>query len=101
MYTKQITRPSLSMKVELESKDLIVGHVYKGKNPRKTGSFLEPVWNDREVVWIGIMEVQYDGPTVKTGQKFPRVSIEKFLGWASEDITDQMIDLDGNWRPIE
>ena len=41
--------------------------------------------------------VQYDSPTIHTGRKYPQVSIEKFLNWAKEDVTNKMPSGD-EWR---
>lgn len=76
--------------------ELIRGHVYKAKKPRKVGVF-DPLWDDRQILWVGLDELQYDSPSVKIGKPYPRISIEKFLKWAGEDITAQM-PADREWR---
>jgi len=83
---------------ELKAEDLKVGRVFCAKRPSKTGSLVLPVWNDREIIWVGLFEVQYDGPTVKTGSRYKIITKEKFLSWAKSDITDEM-PKDGSWRP--
>jgi hypothetical protein len=75
---------------------LIAGHVYEAKTPRLAASgFI----NDRQIVWVGIEEVQYDGPTVRLGSRYPRVTHEQFREWAGRDITDEMPEED--WRGPE
>ena len=69
--------------------DLKVGHVYSAKRPARCGPWAE-LLNDRQVIWVGLMEVQYDSPTLANGRRYPRVSKEKFLAWAKADVTDQM-----------
>lgn len=85
------------MEISMNLDDLKVGHVYKAKRSRVVGSLVFPYWNDREIIWMGITDLQYDGPTVKTGQRFPKMDIKKFLEWAGEDVTHLMDD-DGSWR---
>lgn len=76
--------------------ELIVGHVYSAKRPNTHG-FNEPLLNDRQIVWIGIAEVQYDSPSVGFGRTYPKVSHDAFRRWAKEDITGQM-PANGEWR---
>lgn len=65
-----------------------VGRTYRGKSPGYTKGFV----NDRTVVWISnvLGELQYDGPAVGRGQRYPAVSIQDFTAWAAHDITDQL-----------
>lgn len=74
---------------------LIVGHVYEAKRQTAIGLFPRLV-NDRQIVWVGLMEVQYDSPTVAHGRKYPKVSHEAFRRWAARDVTDLMPK--GEWR---
>ena len=66
----------------LTEKDLKVGRTYRAKRYRE--------WfncnNDRNIVWMGNTTVQYNSDTVKIGQHYPRVDIEKFLRWAKEIV---------------
>ncbi|MGV6989623.1 hypothetical protein ACWA5Z_12170 [Testudinibacter sp. P80/BLE/0925] len=75
--------------------DLIVGHIYSAK--RKS---VDPfgLVNDRQILYIEkvLGTVQYDSPTVARGRHYPKVSIDKFLRWAKEDVTSQMPK--GEWR---
>lgn len=75
---------------------LIVGHTYEAKKPGRVGTMLDPLWNDRQILWIGVAEVQYDSPSVACGRRMPRVGIEQFRKWAGRDITDKMPK--GEWR---
>ncbi len=65
--------------------ELIPGHIYRAKRP--TRNYLQE-YNDRQIIWVGMIEVQYDSPTVANGRHYPRVSREKFLAWAGADVTE-------------
>ncbi|MCH0685638.1 hypothetical protein KVQ01_11465 [Escherichia coli] len=67
-----------------------VGRTYRAKKPRAAGLLFSPLVNDRTVIWVGFRELQYDGPSVKNGSHYPRVSIDKFLAWADRDVTDEL-----------
>ncbi len=84
---------------ELTREDLKVGHCYSAKRKNTTG-FMRYI-NDRQILYIGrdIIDgeyVQYDSPTVKNGSHYPKISVEKFLKWVKEDVTDKMPK--DNWR---
>jgi len=68
----------------LTKEDLQVGGVYRAKRYRE--------WfhhnNDRRIVWMGDTTVQYNSDTVKIGQHYPRIDIEKFLRWAKEKVDE-------------
>lgn len=66
---------------------LQVGRTYRAKKPAMAG-FREV--NDRTITWVGSCEVQYDGPSVAFGKHYPKVTKEKFLAWASHDVTDEL-----------
>lgn len=72
---------------ELKPEDIAYGKWYRGKRFKEIGIFGN-VNNDRMVVWISPdrKEVQYDGDTVKIGQRRPVVSMERFLKWAREEV---------------
>lgn len=70
--------------------ELKVGRTYRAKKPAKAGDWRNPQVNDRTIKWIGHEEIQYDGPSVAIGRKYPKVSREKFLAWAASDVTDQL-----------
>ena len=69
----------------LESKDLVVGKTYRAKKPKKSNLFSDDL-NDRTILWKGTTQVQFDGPEVKQGSKYPRLDIEKFLKWADKEV---------------
>lgn len=69
-----------------EREDLIVGHVYSMKVKRNCGGWL----NDKQIRWIGADYVQLDSPSVKPGQNYQNVKIDKFLKQIEADITDIM-----------
>ncbi|ELY5803530.1 hypothetical protein SNN69_002916 [Cronobacter sakazakii] len=75
--------------------ELKIGRCYRAKKPRPAGQFTTCV-NDRQIIHIGINTVQYDGPSVHAGRKYPTVSKEKFLEWASHDVTDELPP--GEWQ---
>lgn len=77
--------------------ELIVNHTYEAKRPKTVG-LIDPLVDDRMIVWIGMLEVQYDSPSVRFGQRLPKVSKEAFLRWAKRDITDEMPK--GEWRAV-
>lgn len=79
----------MSAAPELELK---VGRTYRAKRPAAAGDYLSPLVNDRTIVWLGMLEVQYDGPSVGFGRHYPKVSIEAFLKWAARDVTDELPD---------
>ena len=83
------------------SLELKVGRTYRAKKPRPAGGGLTAFVNDRTIMWIGSCELQYDGPSVKFGRHYPRVSIEEFRTWADRDVTDQLPEGDYATWPIK
>jgi len=73
-----------------EKLKLQVGRTYRAKKPAKAGDTWTPLINDRTITWVGSCEVHYDGPSVGFGKHYPKVTKEKFLAWASHDVTDQL-----------
>lgn len=73
-----------------EALKIQVGRAYRGKRPSNAGGLA----NDRTVIWIGVIEdaVQYDGPAVRDGARFPKVKHADFLRWADRDVTDELPD---------
>nr|WP_279077291.1 hypothetical protein [Hafnia alvei] len=65
---------------------LAAGRTYRAKKPRNAGWLV----NDRTVIYIGSDSLQYDGPSVKAGSKYPSVSKVKFIEWADRDVTDEL-----------
>lgn len=66
--------------------ELKVGRTYRAKRPANCRGY----FNDRTVLYIDIYDVQYDGPAVAIGRHYPRVTKEKFLSWADQDVTDKL-----------
>ena len=69
--------------------EIVKGRVYRAKKPAQAGWNLV---NDRQVIYINTLDgmLQYDGPAVANGRKYPRVSIEAFIKWAARDVTDEL-----------
>ena len=65
---------------------LAVGRTYRAKKPRNCGGLV----NDRTILHIGSCSVQYDGPSVARGRKYPTVDREVFLAWADYDCSDEL-----------
>lgn len=65
-----------------------VGCVYRAKKPSTVGVFR--YLNDRQILWMDDVTIQYDSPAVGFGRKFPKVSREKFEKWAGSEVTDQL-----------
>lgn len=71
----------------LQAEDIQVGKTYRAKRPTQ---YLFGGFNDRTVIWMGANGmVQYDGPAVKIGAKYPSVTMEKFLKWASYEVIEE------------
>ena len=86
------------MTKELTAEDLQVGKWYRAKSPRMVGKTFgnidgEP--NDRQIIWIGLGQLQYDGPSVKLGARYPEQDIEKFLKWAGRELTVEEMKAEG------
>ncbi|MDH1511816.1 hypothetical protein N5I28_18870 [Pseudomonas mosselii] len=64
------------------------GRTYRGKKPACVRSC--GLVNDRTVIYVGVDEVQYDGPSVAPGRHYPRMPIKKFLEWVGHDVTDEL-----------
>jgi len=77
---------------------LLPGRVYRAKKPKVCGC-LNPVYNDRQIIYLGLYNVQYDSPSVKDGRRYPTVSREKFLAWASHEVTSEIPK--GNWAEVK
>lgn len=84
---------------KLVKKDLKINHVYSANKQRKCGLFNQ-VWNDRMIIWLGESTLQYDSPTIRLGQNYPQITIEKFLDWTGNngrDVTNETPN--DKWRP--
>jgi hypothetical protein len=75
--------------------DIIKGRVYRAKNPANLGG----LFNDRQVLYVGLEFVQYDGPAVVNGRKYPKVTHEAFAKWAGRDVTDELPP--GEWAKFQ
>ena len=79
---------------QLTKNDLIVGRIYSAK--RKLPCCFPPLLNDRQIIWMNGDSLKYDSPTVGFCKHYPLITVEKFLKWAKEDVTDQTTN--GKWR---
>lgn len=84
-------------KPELSADVLVIGRTYRAKRPAAAGDFTALCYNDRTVMWLGGDVVQYDGPSVAIGRRYPKVTVEAFLKWASHDVTDELPE--GEYAP--
>jgi hypothetical protein len=89
-----MTKP---LTVALTADDIKPGRCYEAKKPMTVGFYRE--LNDRQVKWVDPLRVQYDSPTVRDGQGYPIISMEKFLKWAGRDVTELMPDCDWRRKP--
>ena len=64
---------------------LTVGHTYRAKRPANAAGCV----NDRQILWVSVCGtlVQYDGPAVRFGAYYPKITSGKFSEWAGEDVT--------------
>lgn len=71
---------------ELKVTDIERGKTYRGKHPKRVG--FDGCFNDRTVIWLSPLRtrVQYDGPAVADGRRYPMVTMHKFLQWASHEV---------------
>lgn len=67
--------------------ELKVGRTYRAKKPGMAGGAYV---NDRTILYIGTYTVQYDGPCVREGARYPTVDIADFQAWADRDVTDEL-----------
>ena len=73
---------------------IAVGRTYRAKKPANCGGYI----NDRQVLWSNGEVVQYDGPAVANGRKYPKVTMDDFKAWAGKDVTDSLPK--GEWAPF-
>jgi len=69
---------------ELTETDLVVGATFRAKNPRRVLGTGEN--NDRTIIWRGRETLQYDGPAVRNGSRYPTVRFDAFLKWADRRV---------------
>ena len=70
------------------------GKYYRAKKPTKC---LGGGYNDRCVLYVSPdgSQIQYDSYTVSNGKHYPTIPLEKFLKWASKEITkDEYMNTD-------
>lgn len=72
---------------------LILNHIYRAATPRQVGWHV----NDRMIIYMDMMgwKLQYDSPSIRSGSRYPSVTVEDFLLWMSEDVTEGYPD--GDW----
>lgn len=68
--------------------DIIKGHIYRAKKPKRARSIAGDFFNDRSVLYVSEHSVQYDSPTLGFGRRYPTISREKFEAWAGSDVTE-------------
>ena len=66
--------------------DLKVGAIYRANRPSKLWNGVGLAYNDREIIHMDGVSIQYDGPAVRLGQRYPKISIERFLKWAAHEV---------------
>ena len=89
------------MKTKLTADCLKIGHTYQARRPTRCPRVMGiAMVNDRQIDWIDDRRtvVQYDSPSLQTGRQLPIVPVERFLKWASHDVTDRM-PKGLAWRP--
>jgi len=84
----------------MEASDVKVGRVYRAKKPKAVGILMR-YYDDRLITWVSTMkdQIQYDGPTVRMGSKYPTISMKSFLRWANADVTEHIPKND--WQEYE
>lgn len=70
----------------LRPEDIRVGVTYRGKRRRK----VRDEYDGRTVLNVsgGQSSVQYDSETIGVGRHYPTVSMERFLAWALEPVSE-------------
>jgi len=68
------------------------GRVYRAKKPGNCGGY----YNDRHVLYLSSNVVQYDGPAVASGRRYPKVARDVFERWVGDDVTDKLPE--GKWQ---
>jgi hypothetical protein len=64
----------------LTKEDLEVGGLYRGKGYSPARD------NDRVIIYMDGIRVQYDSYAVANGRHYPMTTVEKFLKWAKKRI---------------
>lgn len=68
----------------LSPQSLKPGRVYRAQKPRCSNGYV----NDRQIIWTNGEQVQYNGPAVAAGRRYPIIPMVQFLQWASHDVTE-------------
>jgi hypothetical protein len=91
----QKTRTLLKVEV-IDAKEvpIVAGRTYRAKTPRCAGG---GYFNDRHVMGFYMGFIQYDGPAVAHGKHFPKITVDEFVKWMGEDVTDKLPR--GGWQP--
>ena len=71
-----------------------VGRVFAAKKPKRVG--FSGFWDDRQILWAGRDQIQYDSPALGLGRRYPMVTRQAFEAWAGQDVTDQVPE--DSWR---
>ena len=79
----------MTARKELTLEDLEQGGTFRGKRPRRN---LLGEYDDRTILYVGSETVQYDSIAVRQGRRYPSVSIDRFLKWASHQIDTEGIE---------
>lgn len=84
----------------MNADDIKPGRCYAAAKPAPCRApFGQPrLMNDRQVKWMSTDKktLQYDGPAVRQGAKYPMVTTADFAAWAGRDVTEEMPR--GEWR---
>lgn len=74
------------------------GRIYRAKKPRSVYHGADVYYNDRQILWIGLDEVQYDSPSVGIGSHYKKATKDAFLKWAGKDVTEEVPE--GEWAKV-
>ena len=70
----------------IQPSSLVLGKTYRALRPARVGYLGE--WNDRTIIHLTGISVQYDGPAVRIGRRYPTISRDKFCKWAAGVIEE-------------
>ena len=73
----------------MTANELMPGAMYRAKHPQKIQTIFREVLDDRFIIWINSdwTALQYTGPGVAKEIKQQTTTVEKFLQWASHQVT--------------
>lgn len=77
----------------------IVGHIYRGKTPKRVTRFGPDEIDDKQILHVGPFTVQYDSSTVRMGKHYPKMDRYAFYNWVGSDVTElyKATVPDGEW----